>query len=505
MAAPLVILKRTNCRRIKQVILFSYSLKNYSTETIKSILQGQNNRTNLSFKGWVKNVQRHKGVTFLHVNDGSGPQHIQVVIPQDLADDLQVTFGSCVKVNGSLQESIGKGQSVEVLTNSCEVIGPCNVNEYPLKQRTRHPAIYTRDFLHLRPKTNIFSALLRIRNVASMAVHTFFQQEGYLFIHTPILTSSDCEGACEVFKAEPLKSDILSALDSDTDDDFGKAPKDDKTKDEISRPSFFFKQPAYLTVSGQLHLEIMTGAFKKVYNFGPTFRAENSRGSFHLSEFYMVEAELAFIESMDDLSEVMEKLVKFVYKTVWDSCPEDVSLFSNFVASPHYKVGYFIMSPPAISRMTYTDAIDVLSKSGELFKYKPHWGCDLKKEHEMYLTKVVNDRPVFITDYPADIKPFYARRNNDGLTVSALDLLVPGVGELCGSSLREERADVLGEIMKKQGILEQLSWYHELRQYGTCPHGGFGLGFERLLLAILGAESLKDVIPFPRWPRNCLT
>ncbi|KAH9512723.1 Asparaginyl-tRNA synthetase [Bulinus truncatus] len=467
---------------------------NYSTESIKAVISKQNIESEINIKGWVKSVRLHKDVMFLHVNDGSDPQSIQVVVPPSLTTDKNITFGSCVHVKGILKKSIGKSQNIELVTNSLEVIGPCNGLEFPFKSGTRHPPSYARDFLHLRPKTNFFTSLLRVRNAASMAVHNFFQAKDFVFIHTPILTSSDCEGACEVFKVEPLISDLLTSSDSDTNSD----------KKEQNR-KYFFRQPSYLTVSGQLHLEVMTGAFTKVYNFGPAFRAENSAGSFHLSEFYMVEAELAFIEKMEDLSSLMENLVKYIVKKILDSCPEDLSLFLKFVAGSNHKEILKKITESSYERMTYTEAINLLKNSKEKFEFTPEWGCDLKKEHELYLTKLTGNTPVFVTDYPAKLKPFYARRNSDGLTVSALDLLAPGVGELCGSSLREERADILEGVMKELKLIEQIPWYLELRKFGTCPHGGFGLGFERLLMVILGADSLKDVIPFPRWPRNCKT
>ncbi|KAK0060655.1 asparagine--tRNA ligase mitochondrial [Biomphalaria pfeifferi] len=470
--------------------------RRYSVDNIKTLLSKQEISNNeITIRGWVKGVRQYKELTFLHLNDGSGPQHLQVIVPLTVSANKEITFGSCVEVKGKLIESIGQGQKVELVSDSIDIIGPCNNLEFPFKAGRRHPASYSRDILHLRPKTNFFSALLRIRNAASMAVHNFFQAEDFVFIHTPVLTSSDCEGACEMFIAQPLKSDLLTSSDSENETD----------TEKDGEPKYFFRQPSYLTVSGQLHLEVMTGAFTKVYNFGPAFRAENSIGSFHLSEFYMIEAELAFIEIIEDLSTVMERLVKFTVQKTLDSCPEDVSLFQKFVATSKHKGILKNITECNYERMTYTDAINILKKSGKTFEYTPEWGCDLKKEHEMYLTKVVGDAPVFVTDYPAQLKPFYARRNNDGTTVSALDLLVPGIGELCGSSLREERADVLESVMKELNLLEQIPWYLELRKFGSCPHGGFGLGFERLLMATLGAESLKDVIPFPRWPRNCRT
>ncbi|BFZ14914.1 hypothetical protein BsWGS_17951 [Bradybaena similaris] len=491
---------------------FKLNTYQYSTNSIRYILSNKKTDQVICVKGWVKSVQHHKGVTFLHVNDGSGPQNIQVVIPPSVAEAAEVTFGSCVEVQGVLKESPAKGQSVELLSTSVNVIGPCNPHEFPLKQRTRHPVQYTRDFLHLRPKTNVFSALLRIRNVASMAVHSFFQRDGYTFIHTPILTSCDCEGACEVFTVEPLKN-ILTSSDSASSDtnviecgpnknSFGDNSNQSPGQEDL-KCNHFFKQPSFLTVSGQLHLEVMTGAFTKVYNFGPVFRAEDSHSSYHLSEFYMVEAELAFIDELENLMNVMEELVKFVCRSVIEKCSEDVDAFLKNTESSKSLASLNKMIEHNFARLTYADAIQILENSKENFQFEVFWGCDLKKEHEIHLTKAAGNIPVFVTDYPAHIKPFYSRRNDDTITVAASDLLVPDVGELCGSSLREERIDILTEVMTNKGLINQMPWYLELRKFGSCPHGGFGLGFERLLMTLLGAHSLKDVIPFPRWPGKC--
>uniref|UniRef100_A0A0B6ZW05 asparagine--tRNA ligase n=1 Tax=Arion vulgaris TaxID=1028688 RepID=A0A0B6ZW05_9EUPU len=452
-------------RTTRVINFYIHFRKQYSTKNIKQILLDQKTGQATCVKGWVKGIQQHKGVTFLHVGDGSGPQHIQIIIPQELAEATKVTFGSCVEVQGVLKESPATGQSVELLSTFVNVVGPCNSLEFPLKPKTRHPPQYTRDFLHVRPKTNVFSALLRIRNVASMAVHSFFQGQNYVFIHTPILTSSDCEGACEVFKVEPLKNDIMSS-DSPDEDEIGYEPGKNIISGEIRPASVqedssfnhFFKRPSFLTVSGQLHLEVMTGAFTKVYNFGPVFRAEGSCGSFHLSEFYMVEAEIAFINKLENLQIVMEHLIKFVFKSVLDECPEDFALFLKYVAPSKHMSNINSIMESKFERLSYTDAIHILENSNEDFQFKSFWGCDLKKEHEIYLTKAVGNIPAFVTDYPAHIKPFYARRNEDTLTVAASDLLVPGIGELCGSSLREERADILEEIMTNKGLMNEIPW-----------------------------------------------
>ncbi|XP_012940555.1 probable asparagine--tRNA ligase, mitochondrial [Aplysia californica] len=487
--------------------------RSYKTVQIRKVLREEKLNKSVTIKGWVKAVRWHKELTFLQVCDGSGPEHLQVVMPESVVTRCgDVTFGSCVSVEGTLVESQGKGQKLELLSSAVHVVGGCDPYDFPLKQRTRHPPQYTRDFLHMRPKSNLFGSLLRIRNAASMAVHQYFQKEGCIFIHTPILTSSDCEGACETFKVEPSQAELRAKIlpdegsDYSDDDELSRGPVTDMSNEEkVLGTKEFFNSPTYLTVSGQLHLEVMTGAMNKVYNFGPTFRAENSIGSFHLSEFYMVEAEYAFMERLGDLLTEMENLVKFVYRSVMDSCPEDVHMYHKYIAPASFKDKVEKTMSADFKRITYTEAIDILTNAAANFRYKVFWGCDLKKEHEMYLTAALGEVPVFVTDYPAQIKPFYARRNDDDVTVSAADLLVPGVGELCGSSLREERVDILQAVMEQHGLVNQIPWYLELRQFGTCPHGGFGLGFERLLLGMLGAQSLKDVIPFPRWPGRCRT
>ncbi|RUS89172.1 hypothetical protein EGW08_003051, partial [Elysia chlorotica] len=354
-----------------------------------------NKDPDICIKGWVKNLQNHKGVMFMHVNDGTASQHLQVIVPQPLASTVDATFGSCVEVKGVLKESLGKGQHVELISSSVEVIGPCDPFEFPIKQRARHSPQYTRDYLHLRPKSNIFSALLRIRNVASMAVHSFFQDNGFMFIHTPILVTNDCEGACEVFKVEPLFTGASNSSGGDSDseeNDDSRGPQ--CVSDSIGTPApssqkeHFFGQPVFLTVSGQLHLEVMTGALTKVYNFGPCFRAENSHGSFHLSEFYMVEAELAFINHLNDLLTVSFSL--------------------------HVLETYLVKKIPKANCSQFFFSLSSLTNS---YLQYSQWGCDLDKEHEMYLADAVGGRPVFVTDYPASLKPFYALRNEDCQTV----------------------------------------------------------------------------------------
>ncbi|XP_072899559.1 asparaginyl-tRNA synthetase isoform X2 [Hemitrygon akajei] len=356
------------------------------------------------------------------------------------------------------------------------------VQDFPFKIKKRHSFEYIRQIPHLRCKTNVFSSLLRIRSGASAAIHSFFMNNGFVQIHTPIITSNDCEGAGELFQVEPASKPT-----------------------EKCHQSHFFGVPSFLTVSGQLHLEVMTGAFTQVYSFGPTFRAENSQTRRHLAEFYMVEAELAFTESLKDIMKVMEHLFKTVTSQILSKYPEDVELFHKYVA-PGQKERVEQMLKNPFQVLSYTEAIDILQRSAEIFKFEPKWGCDLQTEHENYLVAHCGNIPVFIINYPYDIKPFYARDNQDNPqhTVAAVDLLVPGIGELCGGSLREERLDLLQTRLKQLDLTDTYRWYEEIRQFGSVPHGGFGLGFERYLQCILGIENIKDVIPFPRFSHSCL-
>ncbi|KAH0625235.1 hypothetical protein JD844_033574 [Phrynosoma platyrhinos] len=334
----------------------------------------------------------------------------------------------------------------------------------------------------MRCRSNSLGALLRIRSEATGAIHSFFKDNGYTHIHTPIITSNDCEGAGEVFQVEPPKE-----------------------AGEPGENPHFFNVPAFLTVSGQLHLEVMAGAFTKVYAFGPTFRADNSQSRKHLAEFYMVEAELAFVESLQDIMQVMEDLFKRVTDMVLSKCSRDVELFHKHVA-PGQEAKLEKMLTNQFITMSYTEAIEVLKQAHEVFTYKPEWGHDLQSEHERYLVKHCGEIPVFIFNYPYDLKPFYMRDNEEDVhhTVAAVDLLVPGVGELCGGSLREDRLDFLQSRLRRLGLEDTYQWYLELRHFGSTPHGGFGMGFERYLRCILGVENIKDVIPFPRFPHSCI-
>uniref|UniRef100_H2LC33 asparagine--tRNA ligase n=1 Tax=Oryzias latipes TaxID=8090 RepID=H2LC33_ORYLA len=414
--------------------------------------------------GWVRSFRPQKQNLFLHVNDGSSLKSLQVIAPAGMNDPL-LGFGCAVEVKGILKKSPHSKQPVELEAEQIRVIGECNPVDFPFKIKERHSLEYIRQFLHLRCRTNAFSSLLRIRSEATAAVHSYFKNNGFLLIHTPTITSNDCEGAGELFQVEPPGT-------------------------TFANEGSFFSVPVYLTVSGQLHLEVMSGAFPRVYTFGPTFRAENSQSRRHLAEFFMVEAEISFTESIEDLTKVMEELFRSVTESVLAHCEEDVDLFHKYVAPGHR------VSPEGHS-ITYTEAIDILKRSSETFTFPTDWGCDLMTEHEKFLVKHCGNIPVFVTDYPYDLKPFYARDNQDHPkhTAAAVDLLVPGVGELCGGSLREERLDLLRS---------RLGEYLDLRRFGSVPHGGFGLGFERYLQCILGVDNIKDVIPFPRFSHSCL-
>uniref|UniRef100_A0A8D2ZJC0 asparagine--tRNA ligase n=1 Tax=Scophthalmus maximus TaxID=52904 RepID=A0A8D2ZJC0_SCOMX len=430
-------------------------------------------------QGWVRSVRPQKANLFLHVNDGSSLQSLQIVAGSEL-DDPSLTFGSAVEVTGTLKKSPQQKQPVELEADQIHVVGRCNPLDFPFKIKERHGLEYIRQFPHLRCRANAFSSLLRVRSEATTAIHSYFKENGFLQIHTPIITSNDCEGAGELFQVEPS----------------GPEHEEDER---------FFSVPAFLTVSGQLHLEVMSGAFSGVYTFGPTFRAENSQSRRHLAEFYMVEAEVSFTQSLEDLTKVIEDMFRSATEHVLAHCAEDVDLFHKHV-TPGHRETVDAMVKKRFPVITYSEAIDILNRSSQKFVFPTDWGCDLQTEHEKHLVKHCGNIPVFVTDYPYDLKPFYARDNSDHPehTAAAVDLLVPGVGELCGGSLREERLDLLRARLEEAGLEDTYSWYMDLRRFGSVPHGGFGLGFERYLQCILGVDNIKDVIPFPRFSHSCL-
>uniref|UniRef100_A0A8B9JAA3 asparagine--tRNA ligase n=1 Tax=Astyanax mexicanus TaxID=7994 RepID=A0A8B9JAA3_ASTMX len=437
---------------------------------VRDALSSLETGSSIRIQGWVRSVRSQKNNLFLHVSDGSSLQPLQVVARSDL-NTRELTFGCAVDIIGSLEKSPSKKQSVELQASHVKVIGECNPVDFPFKIKERHSLEYIRQYPHLRCRTNAFSSLLRIRSEATSAIHSYFRDNGFVQIHTPIITSNDCEGAGELFQVEPAGNEHSSDKEN----------------------PHFFSVPSYLTVSGQLHLEVMAGAFPAVYTFGPTFRAENSQSRRHLAEFYMVEAEISFTESLEDLLKLMEDLLKTSTEHLLSHCAEDVELFHKYV-SPGHRLQKIEVSPFSL-RKHYIQA-----------STRTSWGCDLQTEHEKFLVKHCGDVPVFVTDYPYDLKPFYARDNQDQPqhTAAAVDLLVPIVGELCGGSLREERPELLKTRLARAGLEETYAWYLQLREFGSVPHGGFGMGFERYLQCVLGVDNIKDTIPFARSSRSCL-
>ena len=437
-------------------------------------------------QGWVKTRRSSKSVTFIQISDGSTLQDLQIVVDEDNPGHekaASLTTGCSVSVEGVLVESPGQGQNYEVQARSLEVLGGSDPETYPL-QKKRHSPEFLREIAHLRPRTNTFGAMARVRNSMAYAIHTFFQDRGFQFIQTPIITASDAEGAGSMFRVTTL--------------DLNDLPKNgSQVKDEED----FFGKPAFLTVSGQLEAEIFALALSDVYTFGPTFRAENSNTSRHLAEFWMVEPEVAFCQ-LDGLAELAEDFLKHLSGHVLENCREDMEFFNKW----HDDTTIATLEGIANSqfeRITYTEAIELLQKSGENFEYPVSWGTDLQSEHERYLTEKKIQKPVIVTDYPKGIKPFYMRVNDDGETVGAMDVLVPRIGELIGGSQREERREVLEDRMTEAGIShDEYAWYLDLRSYGTVPHSGFGLGFERTVQFVTGVSNIRDVIPFPRTPKS---
>lgn len=434
-------------------------------------------------QGWIRTRRDSKGgFSFLEINDGSCMGNLQVIADADLpnyeSDIKRLTTGCSVTIEGEVKESGGK-QATEVLASSVVVHGWAE--DFPL-QKKRHSFEKLREWAHLRPRTNAFGAVTRVRNQVSQSIHNFFQEDSFLYINTPIITASDCEGAGELFRVTTLDLEKLAAQSGKVDYSFD-----------------FFDRPSYLTVSGQLEAEIYATALGKVYTFGPTFRAENSNTSRHLAEFWMVEPEMAFYELTDNM-DLAERFLKRVFKDVLDKCDEDMDFFAERVEKEAISRLEKIINSDFV-RLPYTEAVELLKASGEQFDYPVDWGTDLQSEHERYLTETKFDSPVILYDYPSTIKPFYMRVNEGGETVRAMDVLVPGVGEIIGGSQREERLDVLEARMKEQDLdAEEYWWYLDLRRYGTVPHAGFGLGLERVVQFITGMANIRDVIPFPRTP-----
>ncbi len=456
------------------------------TKRIAEILRGGNPGDTLEIRGWVRTKRELKEFTFVEVNDGSSLANLQVVLNPELPDYStivkQLNTGASVSVTGVLVESPAKGQRIELKAATLTVYGDADPETYPL-QKKRHSFEFLRDIAHLRSRTNTIGAVFRIRNACATAIHQFFQERGFLWVHTPIITASDCEGAGEMFAITTLNlKDIPRTPTQDID----------YTKD-------FFGKPAYLTVSGQLEAEIMALAFSNVYTFGPTFRAENSNTSRHLAEFWMVEPEMAFCDLQGDM-DLAEAFLKHIFKFVVETCPEDMEFFNQRIDNTVLATADNIINNQ-FERITYTEAINILEKADKKFDYPVEWGLDLQSEHERYITEEVFKKPVIVTNYPVGIKAFYMRLNDDGKTVAAMDVLAPKIGEIIGGSQREERLDVLESRIKAQGLdISNYWWYLDLRRYGSVPHAGFGLGFERAVQFMSGMGNIRDVIPFPRAP-----
>ncbi|MCM1984566.1 asparagine--tRNA ligase [Lyngbya confervoides] len=456
--------------------------------SIRSILNHGQPGDAVMANGWVRSKRVLKGFAFLDLNDGSSMQGLQVVLDEALpafaAQLNQLGTGASVTVHGDLVASQGKNQRIELKATSLQVWGTADPQTYPL-QKKRHSFEFLRTIAHLRSRTNTLGAVFRVRNACSHAIHQFFQEQGFLWVHTPIITHGDCEGAGEQFSVTALDLHHLPLT----------------AQQSIDWSQDFFGQPTYLTVSGQLEAEIMAMAFTHVYTFGPTFRAENSNTSRHLAEFWMVEPEMAFCNLQGDM-DWAESFLKFVFRQVLEQCADDFEFFNQRIDSTVLETAQLIIDQP-FERMTYTEAINRLEQCDRSFEFPVAWGIDLQSEHERYLTEDLVKRPVIVTDYPKDIKAFYMRLNEDLKTVAAMDILVPKIGELVGGSQREERLEVLQARMQETNLPgEDYWWYLDLRRYGTVPHAGFGLGFERLVQFMTGMQNIRDVIPFPRTPMS---
>ncbi|MEE2639188.1 MAG: asparagine--tRNA ligase [Planctomycetota bacterium] len=440
-------------------------------------------------QGWVRTRRDSKaGFSFIELNDGSSQGNIQVIADAELpnyeSEIKSLTAGCSVAVEGEVKESGGKGQSTEILATKVTLYGTADAESYPL-QKKRHSFEKLREWAHLRPRTNTFGAVTRIRNCVCNSIHQFFQEQDFYYVHTPIITTSDCEGAGEMFQVTTLNLEELAK----------------RQVDKVEYKWDFFDRPSYLTVSGQLEAEIFACAMGKVYTFGPTFRAENSNTTRHLSEFWMIEPEMAF-HDLNDNMDLAERFLKRIFGDVLSRCAEDMEFINLRVDNTMIATLQSILESD-FQRVPYTDAIDILTRSGKTFEFPVEWGTDLQSEHERFLTEEHFKQPVILYDYPRKIKPFYMYCNDDEKTVRAMDVLVPKVGEIIGGSQREHRLDILESRMREQEMeLDEYWWYRELRQYGTVPHSGFGLGLERVIQFVTAMGNIRDVIPFPRTPGN---
>lgn len=460
-----------------------------SNITIKDIYKDTNHFLNkqVELSGWVRTVRSSKAFGFIELNDGSFFENLQVVFEESLANFAEIaklTVSSALRIQGVLVPSPGAKQPFELKAESIEVLA-LSAADYPL-QKKRHTFEYLRTIAHLRPRTNTFAAVFRVRSVVAYAIHKFFQEKGYVYVHTPIITGSDAEGAGEMFRVTTL--------------DMAKPPKDEAGNLDFSKD--FFGRETSLTVSGQLNVETYCMAFRNVYTFGPTFRAENSNTARHAAEFWMIEPEIAFADLHDNMN-LAEEMMKYIIQYALDNASQEMAFFNNFVDKSLFDRLENILSSE-FGHITYTEAVELLEKENGNFEYPVHWGTDLQTEHERFLTEKIFKKPVFVSDYPKDIKAFYMRLNDDGKTVAAMDLLVPGVGEIIGGSQREERLEVLQNRMKNLGLnQEDYSWYLDLRKYGGVKHAGYGLGFERVIMYLTGMSNIRDVISFPRTANSC--
>jgi len=447
---------------------------------IKQALNASGPMDEIVIKGWVRTKRDNKGFSFVELNDGSCLMNIQAVIdhtPEIEAALARVGTGAAVSITGELVESPGKGQKWEVRGTAIEVLGEADQESFPL-QKKRHSDEFLRSIAHLRPRTNKYGAMFRIRSALAQGIHQFFSEKDFFYIHTPIITGSDCEGAGEMFRVTSLPSGSKESAEND-----------------------FFGKPSHLTVSGQLSVEMFSLSLGDCYTFGPTFRAENSNTPRHVAEFWMVEPEIAFADLADDM-DLGEEMIKYLIQYILDNCAEDVELFAKWVDKTLMPTLEMILKEP-FKRLPYTEAIDILKKTKKEFEYPVEWGMDLQTEHERFLCEEKFKKPVFVYDYPKTIKPFYMRMNDDNKTVAAMDCLVPRIGELIGGSQREERMDVLTARMDEMNLdQDEYWWYLDSRRYGSVPHAGFGMGFERMLMLVTGVTNIRDVMPFPRTPKS---
>lgn len=464
-------------------------MEKISRTKIVDLLKRDDFGAQVNVKGWVRTRRGSKKVNFIALNDGSTINNVQLVVDLSNFDEdmlKQVTTGACISANGVLAESMGSGQKVEIQVNEIEVYGGCD-NSYPL-QKKGHTMEFLREIAHLRPRTNTFSAVFRIRHHMSYAIHKYFHDRGFFYFHTPIITSSDCEGAGQMFQVTTMDMNNVA-----------------KTEDgAVDYSKDFFSRHTSLTVSGQLEGELAATALGAIYTFGPTFRAENSNTPRHLAEFWMIEPEVAFNDN-DDNMDLAEDFIKYCVQWALDNCLDDIKFLNN-----HFDKGLIARLEGVLKqdfkRLSYTDGIAILEeavKKGQKFEFPVYWGVDLASEHERYLVEKHFERPVILTDYPKEIKAFYMKQNEDGKTVRAMDVLFPKIGEIIGGSEREVDHATLEKRINDEGLpMEDMWWYLETRKYGTCPHSGFGLGFERLLLFVTGMANIRDVIPFPRTPHH---